>query len=76
MPRTIKRKNKKQAGAAEPKDWLKAAPDDDIWPTTIPSGSKRRSTRWLAPLTPMEAQQRLAALYRARKEGTRPLDRP
>jgi hypothetical protein len=72
MPRTIKRKNKKRGSLAEPKAWLKAAPEGDIWAGYDRTTALKMFRETAGALKGIHVEARIAALYRAREEGTRP----
>jgi hypothetical protein len=55
---------------------LEAAPSDNIWAHYDPEKVKETLDRMAGTLSPEEAERRIAEIYRAREEGTRPPERP
>jgi hypothetical protein len=57
-------------------DWLETAPADNIWAGRDRAKALATFKKNVGALKDVDVEARIAAIYRARAEGSRPLSRP
>jgi hypothetical protein len=57
-------------------DRIQKEPKDDLWEGYDPEKVREAVKKYAGTITEEEAEAWIADLYRARKEGSRPVDRP